>query len=68
MKVSDIKIKINEIKNLDDLKSSPFQDDQRTGVKNALKSRARQLQKEVDLIEKYKRLFIRRIKRRNEKD
>ena len=48
MKVSDIKIKINEIKNLDDLKSSPFQDDQRTGVKNALKSRARQLQKEVD--------------------
>lgn len=58
MKVSDIKIKINEIKTLDDLKSSPFQDDQRTGVQNALKSKARQLQKEVDLIEKYKNMMI----------
>lgn len=54
MKISDIKLALNKIKTLDDLAASEFHLDERKGVQSALKSRARTLQKESDLIEKYK--------------
>lgn len=53
MKISDIKLELNKIKTLADLAASPHHLDERKGVQGALKSRARTLQKEAELVQKY---------------
>lgn len=57
MKISDIKIEINKIKTMADLTASEYNSDERKGVQGALKSRARLLQKEEALREKYKTMM-----------
>lgn len=58
MKISDVKLEINKIKTMTDLAASPFNSDERIGVQGALKSRARFLQKEADLITHYETMMV----------
>lgn len=58
MKISDIKLEINKIKTMADLRSSPYKEDERKGVQGALKSRARVLQKELALAEHFDTMML----------
>lgn len=58
MNISDIKLEINKIKTIGDLTASEYNSDDRKGVQAALKSRARILQKEAELVMQYERMML----------
>ena len=64
MKINDIKLEINKINTLEELKASSFNKDERKGVQSALKSRARILEKEVALINHYEVMMTHENKHR----
>lgn len=65
MKISDIKIEIDKIKTIADLTASPFNEDERKGVQNALKSRMRILEKERARVEHYDVMMLHENKHPN---